>query len=383
MPGLTPALTIVPFVVGGTSVLMPVVPLVFAQLGHSTAAASATTAIFMAATVASQLVAPPLLRWLGYRGVILIGALLMGPPSVVMLASPLAEWWYTVAAIRGLGFGLLTVACTSLPAVIAPPRLLARTAAKQGAAMSFTMTAGLSAGLFLNGHLGFAAAVAAACALPMLGCGILLAVPAVREARRNASGGRVTSQRRRQAATITTLIAAGAVWGGLSVLIPIAQATGAASAIVTLTAFGVATIIGRQVSGACAEPGRLRVLTMVAVLVAAIGVAGFAIPQACFETDLAYAWWQYGSAALFGLGFGVVQNDTLVAIFALYDDGGRATGSKWWNLTVDLGMGVGAFGFGAITSTWSMPAAAVCGAVVLLVVAPLGWLVRASFGARQ
>lgn len=218
----------------------------------------------------------------------------------------------------------------------------------------------------------------------MLGCGILLAVPAVQEARRIATDAGTTSRRWRRTVTITTLVAAAAVWGGLSVLIPIAQATGAASAIVTLTAFGAAAIIGRQVAGACADPGRLRALTVVAVLVAAIGVAGFAPPQGVIiETAQAYALWQYGSAALFGLGFGVVQNDTLLAMFALYDDGGRATSSKWWNIAVDLGIGIGSFGFGAIASNWGMVAASATAAIVLIVVAPMGWLVRASFGVRH
>lgn len=384
VPGLAAALAILPFAVGGWALLMPLIPLALARAGHSAAVASAATGIFMAAVVGTQLVTPLALRALGYRPVILVGALLMGVPTMGMVLTTAAGWWYIVAALRGAGFGLLTVACTSLPAVIAPQAMLGRTAGAQGVAMSITLTAGLPTGLLLDDHFGFDSAAIVATVLSVMSCGMLLFIPSLKEQKRiRPSRCRGTSRQCRRAVVTVTLLTAAAVWGGLSALIPIAQARGGHSAVISLTAFSAASVAGRQLAGMSADRGRSGLLTLPAVLIAAVSTAGVAAPLAnASHTGWAYAAMQYGCAALFGFGFGVIQNDTLLAMFALFDDAGRATASKWWNIAVDLGIGVGSFGLGALASTCGLGTACITGAVILVLVAPAASAMRRSVTMR-
>jgi predicted MFS family arabinose efflux permease len=74
------------------------------------------------------------------------------------------------------------------------------------------------------------------------------------------------------------------------------------------------------------------------------GAVGFAL--------LATAAWLSGpvalvGAAMFGAGFGAVQNTTLVLMLERADSG---TASTAWNIAFDGGQGIGAIGFGMLIS---------------------------------
>ncbi len=54
--------------------------------------------------------------------------------------------------------------------------------------------------------------------------------------------------------------------------------------------------------------------------------------------------------ALFGAGFGVVQNASLALMFEQVSSSGCGTVSALWNLACDAGPGVGAAGFGVVAA---------------------------------
>ena len=65
------------------------------------------------------------------------------------------------------------------------------------------------------------------------------------------------------------------------------------------------------------------------------------------------------AAFVFGLGYGSVQNLTLVIAFARAGAAGAATASALWNASFDAGTALGAFAVGAIAATglglpWAM-----------------------------
>ena len=81
---------------------------------------------------------------------------------------------------------------------------------------------------------------------------------------------------------------------------------------------------------------------------------------------------------LFGSGFGATQNATMTVMLNRVAPSGYGTVSAIWNLAYDAGIGVGAFGFGAVAARTGYPAAfAVTAALVLSALVPL-WQDRAA-----
>jgi predicted MFS family arabinose efflux permease len=79
--------------------------------------------------------------------------------------------------------------------------------------------------------------------------------------------------------------------------------------------------------------------------------------------------------ALFGSGFGVMQNASMATMLNRVAPSGYGAVSAIWNLAYDLGMGVGAFGFGLVAArTGYPPAFAVTAALVLAALVPVARL---------
>ena len=56
-------------------------------------------------------------------------------------------------------------------------------------------------------------------------------------------------------------------------------------------------------------------------------------------------------AALFGTGFGLLQNSTLILMMERVSKSEYGLGSTLWNAAFDAGTGIGAFSFGFVIST--------------------------------
>jgi predicted MFS family arabinose efflux permease len=57
-------------------------------------------------------------------------------------------------------------------------------------------------------------------------------------------------------------------------------------------------------------------------------------------------------AALFGIGFGLLQNATLVLIMGRVSESEYGLGSTVWNVAFDAGTGLGAFLFGFVIAAF-------------------------------
>ena len=93
----------------GYALLLPVVPMWAVAGGAGETAAGATNAVFMLVTVLTQLAMPWVLQRVDIRGLFAAGTVLIGAPTPLFAISP--ELWTLlgVSAMRGIGFGLLTV----------------------------------------------------------------------------------------------------------------------------------------------------------------------------------------------------------------------------------------------------------------------------------
>lgn len=62
-----------------------------------------------------------------------------------------------------------------------------------------------------------------------------------------------------------------------------------------------------------------------------------------------------GRAAVFGGGFGLLQNATLALMYTRTASSGHSTVSAIWNAAYDAGMGAGAIGMGLLTGQYRLP----------------------------
>jgi MFS family permease len=367
VPGLLAALSLTPLTLVGGGLLLPLVPLEMQRRGVTLVAAGLTTAMFMGATVVVQLASAKLLRTFGYRPVIATGSLLIGLPCLAMLlVGP--SWWYAVAVLRGMGFGLLTVSCTSLPTRIAPRRLLGRAAAAQGAIAGLTQAFGIGSGLVVDHFFNFTTAVVAATMMPLIACAVRPSVPATTEAPAETVVDESKPLRIELRATgITTVIVTfSAVYGALSLLIP-SRGVGPLLGAMVLFTISLATTVGRYLAGNRTDRGNHAAFAPAAMVIGAAGII-------CLRLPLEGAWRMLPlclSAAVVGVCYGIVQNDTLISLYHLFGHRGRATGSKWWNVGIDFGLGAGSYGVGAIAATYGVSIAYFAMAVMILLCAPL------------
>ncbi len=99
-------------------VLSTVTPVLSYNLAGSIGAGLSTT-VFMAFTIVAQICTPFALK--RYRPHLILGLalLLLGIPSLVYLGQPNLTMILTAAALRGIGFGLITIISTALVTIYA------------------------------------------------------------------------------------------------------------------------------------------------------------------------------------------------------------------------------------------------------------------------
>lgn len=356
--GLIPAWSTSAAAFGGFSLLLPVVPWAIAEDGGSDTLAGSVTAVFMFTTVLTQLAMPRLLQRFGHRATLAAGCLFLGPPSLLFLVSMAPVPVLGISGLRGVGFGMITVAAAALVGELAPPRLLGRATGMLGIAIAASQTVGLPAGLaiaerfsttpvFVLGAIVSSAGLLAAVRLPRL---------RVRQVR---TGGRVPPM-----VLLFPMVAVGAgalAYGGLTSLLRIAVADlPVAAALAVLSA---SSLVGRYAAGTVADRvGAGRLLPL------GLGLAALAmIPFALVADDRGGAALLIVAAVFFGLGFGIVQNEALLVAFRRAGAGNTGSASAAWNIGFDAGTGAGSFALGAIAASAGYPEAFAIAAVFVAV----------------
>ena len=107
----------------GFALLIPVVPLWVIRGGSDDLGAGLVTGVMMACTVLAQLSMRRLLPGLGWRWTLVLGAGLLGLPALGHLATDMLWPVIALAALRGLGFGIVTVCgATAVASFVEPGR---------------------------------------------------------------------------------------------------------------------------------------------------------------------------------------------------------------------------------------------------------------------
>jgi MFS family permease len=331
--------------------------------GAATDIAGLVTAVFLAATVAGQSAVPALTARFGPGPVLAVGLVALGAPSPLYAVDDGLLWLSAVSAVRGLGFAVLTVLGATLAARVAPPERRGESIGLYGLAIAVPNLAFVPAGvaLVLGGHAAWMAWLAAApvLALPL--------VPGVVRGVRAAPHTGTASSRAAVLAALTpsaVLLVVTLAGGGLVTFLPIERPDGVL-ATATLLVFGLTAALGSWRAGVLADRAGTRLLLPLALLLSAGGMAVVALGLS------AGAGWVLAGAAVFGAGYGAVQNLTLVTAFARAGEGGATTASAVWNASFDAGTAVGALVLGLVAAGIGLPWTYVLVAGVLLLTLPL------------
>ena len=379
--GVPAAFVLVLLAFGGFSLLLPVVPLAVVRGGGSELVAGATTGVFMTVTVLFQLATPRLTGAIGYRWVLAIGSSLLGLPSglLAVFDGPFAV--LAISGVRGAGFGMMTVAGSALVAELAPPGMLGRATSLIGLAVGISEAIFLPVGLWVLDVFGLPAVAWSATAFGVVGLVAAARLPHVYPAPPEKTDAPALSRKAvflLLAGPFMVMVAVTLPYGAAaSFLSPaldsIVSGSGAVVAGVGLGLLGVGVIVGRTVAGLVSDRRGPGALVWPGLIVAALGMGGIA---ALLSTG-ANPWWFIAPTVVFGLGFGAVQNEALVASFERMPRSKLGTASASWNISFDAGTGLGSIVMGGFAGFGYVVLFTVSAAIVLLVGGP------SAVGARR
>jgi predicted MFS family arabinose efflux permease len=309
--------------------------------GESTA--GVVTAVLLTVTIAVQAVVPALTARFGLAPVLVAGLVALGAPSPFYALDDGLFWLSALSAVRGVGFAVLTVLGATLAAQVAPVERRGEAIGIYGLAIAVPNLVAVPAGvaLVLDGHTTWLAMLAAS---PLLG---LVLVPALvramppAEARGPAGSGR-TAAIAALAPSLVLLVVTMAS-GGLVTFLPIERPDGVL-ATAALLLFGITGAVTRWRAGLLADRWGSRLLMPLALLVGAVGLVVVAAGLGSSDA------WVLVGAAVFGAGFGAVQNLTLLSAFARAGKGGTTSASAMWNASFDVGTAAGALVLGMVAA---------------------------------
>jgi MFS family permease len=235
----------------GYALLLPVVPLWVIRGGSGEFGAGVTTGVLMLATVATQLVVPWLVARCGYRVVLVAGGVLLGGPTPLLGLSADLGPVLAVLALRGVGFGLLTVAGSALVAELVPPAEDGRAAARYGLAVGLPQLALLSAGVAAVDALSFTAVFVAAGVASLLGALLVAFVRAPRPSVVEEASAPQCWTVRAAAGPVLAMLGCSLAQGGLITFLPLVGRPGVV--VVALFATAAAALLGRTLAGELAD----------------------------------------------------------------------------------------------------------------------------------
>ena len=345
---------------------LSVVPL-YARSAGSDAAAGLATGALLLATVAVELVTPRLVARTGYRIALSLGLLCLGLPALALLAPPNLAVIVAVSVVRGAGFAVVTVAGGALTASLIPPQRRGEGLALTGVVSGVPALACLPLGVWVSARWGFAPVFVATAAAALLALTVVPGLPDSKAPRRKPAIGEPAAHGILRALASPSLTRPAALFsastmaaGVLVTFLPLAIAQRSAG-VVTMALFAqpAAATLARLAAGRLGDRRGHTRLLYPGIGLAAAGMAAIAATGAPALV--------IGGAAVFGAGFGLLQNATLSLMYARTSHDGYDAISAVWNAAYDAGMGAGAIGMGLVTGHLGYPATFLLTAALVLV----------------
>jgi predicted MFS family arabinose efflux permease len=341
----------------GFQLLLSVVP-VYADEASGSSGAGLATAAFMLTTVLTQIQMPRILGRYGYRRALAAGLLFLGVPALFYAYAQTLLPILAVTLARGVGFGIVTVVFAALIVELAPPHRRGEALGLLGVAITLPTIFCNALGLWLAGEFGFGVVFLLGGIAPLLGLGVIPWIRSSSPATKEESGagfftglGRPHLRRIYLLFAVTTM-AAGVVLTFLPLAVPGSGVFSAASALLVV---GITSTASRWWAGRFGDRRDPCLLLAPGLIACASGMVCLPLGGVILLIG----------AVLFGTGFGLLQNSTLILMMGRVSKSEYGLGSTLWNSAFDAGTGIGAFTFGFVISavgfSWSF---FICSAMV-------------------
>lgn len=336
----------------GYAALLAVAPAWAVSGGASEAGAGLVNGVLLAATVLTQLLVPRLVRSCGTGPVLVAGLVLMGlaAPAYALSSAlgPILAW----SAVRGAGFGILTVMGSTIVARLVPPARRGEAIGVYGLAVAVPNLLLMPGSVLVAEEFGYGWAFAVA-SLPLLGVPAALALGRrLHEVEAAASEPVPSSSFDRRAVLPLlppTLILFAVTMGGgaLMTFAPQVGVGGGVAALVLLV-LGVGAALARWLVGRLADRHGPQVFIAPLLVVCAVGLGLCAWAVARADALLLVV-----GALVLGPAYGALQNLTLVVALAQVSAARIPTASAVWNIGFDAGTASGSVLAGAIAAASS------------------------------
>ena len=332
--------------------------------GAAESTAGIVTAVLLVVTIAVQAVVPALTSRFGAGPVLIGGLLALGVPAPFYALDDGVGWLSALSAVRGAGFAVVTVLGATLAARVAAPERRGESLGLYGLAIALPNMVAIPAGaaLVLDGHEGWLFWLSASPVLGLLLLPLLLRSVTTRVEPARPGDGRAAV--RAALVPSVVLFVVTTAGGGFVTFLPIERPEGRL-ATAALLLWGLTGGVARWRAGVLADRVGTGLLLPLAV---AVGAVGLAVAGVGLWTAPA---WVLAGAALFGAGFGAVQNLTLLRAFARAGESGTTAASALWNGSFDAGTASGALLLGLVFGAVGLPWTFVLSALALAAVLPL------------
>jgi predicted MFS family arabinose efflux permease len=322
--------------------------------GATAAGAGLVNGVLLVATVLTQLAVPRALATWGTGRVLVAGLVLLGAPAPAYLLSERLPWVLILSAVRGAGFGILTVIGSAVVARLVP-------ASRRGAGIGvYGLSVAVPNLVLLPGSVpvvyrwGFGPVFWVG-ALPLLGVPAALGLARVlRKTERAGRGpgdkGPAAGLRTLSGIVSPTIVLFSVTMAGGALVTFAPQLTDARTAALMLLTMGLTAALARWLVGTLADRlgARAFLAPILTCAAAALGWCAWAVSR---QQDVALV----AAATVLGGCYGALQNLTLVAAFAAVQPSQIAATSAGWNIGFDAGTATGSVFAGAVAAAYSFP----------------------------
>ncbi|TWP38932.1 MFS transporter [Leekyejoonella antrihumi] len=364
----------------GYAVLLPVGPMWAVHGGANEAGAGLVNGVLLLFTVITQMFVPAALRRLGWGPVVAGGLFLLGVPSLAYAVSDALGPVLALSAVRGVGFGVLTVTGSAAVAKLVEPARRGEAIGTYGLAIALPNLVLLPLGPWIADHAGFWV-IFAISGMPIIGipAGIRLARvihgdaldllhledgPAEASPVVESEGTAYRRLVRPMVLLLAVTLAGGAVITFAAQMVSSAWLTTAGLFVMGLVAAAIRWRAGVVADRHGPEPfiWPLVVLTCVGMVLTAYAVRdGDATNVAVFLVAM----------VIVGLAYGALQNFTLVAAFNAVSRPHHNLASAIWNVGFDAGTGLGSVVVGMLALRSSFSTALLVIAVLSIATLPV------------
>ena len=375
-PGMAPLALMTCAGFSGYALLLTIAPLWVVEGGATTAESGLVNGVLLLFTVLTQLLVPRALRTFGWAPVLAVGLALLGLPGVLRSLDAGLALVLTLSAVRGVGFGVLTVTGSAAVAALVGAERRGEAIGVYGLAVAVPNLVLLPAGPWIAESAGYWV-VFALSALPVVGIpaalrlasALRLDAPDLHSETASSDPADPASAAYAHLVRPVLILLAVTLAGGAVVTFTPQMIDSAAVAAAGLLLMGLAAAVARWRIGVLADRhGAQRFLVpLVPLTCAAMALVAWSVADADSVRVASFL----VAMPLVGLCYGGLQNLTLVISFEAVSRRHHNLASAVWNVGFDAGTALGSVAVGVIAQLTSFTTAFLVAAAITAATLPL------------